>query len=188
MADEFLGDRKKALEESFFAKENARLLDRMKAESKERAAAEALAAVTGVHDEAVLQELVSLGIEADTWAAISLVPLVEVAWANGNVEPKERLAVMSAAEASGIAPGSPSHELLTRWLSHRPDGRLMEAWGEYIVDLCAKLGEGEKTRVKEDVMGRARAVAKAAGGFMGLGSKISAEEEIVLSELEKAFD
>jgi hypothetical protein len=64
----------------------------------------------------------------------------------------------------------------------------MEAWGEYIVDLCANLGEGEKTLVKEDIIGRARAVAKAAGGFMGLGSKISAEEEIVLIELEKAFD
>ena len=188
MADEFLGDRKKALEESFFAKENARLLERMKAESKDRATAEALASVTGVHDDAVLDELVALGIESDTWAAISLVPLVEVAWANGKVEPKERRAVLSAAEASGIAPGSPSHELLERWLAHRPDARLMEAWGEYIIDLCANLGDGEKTLVKEDIIGRARAVAKAAGGFMGLGSKISAEEDVVLNQLEKAFD
>jgi len=96
--------------------------------------------------------------------------------------------VLSAAEARGIAPGSPSHELLERWLAHRPDGRLMEAWGEYIVDLCANLGDGEKTLVREDIIGRARAVAKAAGGFMGMGAKISVEEEIVLSELEKAFD
>jgi len=188
MADEFLGDRKKALEESFFAKENARLLERLKSESKEQEAAAALAAVTGMNDRDVLEQLVALGIEADTWAAISLVPLVEVAWANGKVEPKERRAVLSAAEAGGIAPGSPSHQLLERWLDHRPDGRLMKAWGEYIVDLCANLGDGEKTLVKEDIIGRARAVAKAAGGFMGLGSKISAEEEVVLRQLEKAFD
>ena len=34
MADEFLGDRKKALEDSFFAKENAKLVERLRAEKE----------------------------------------------------------------------------------------------------------------------------------------------------------
>jgi uncharacterized membrane protein YebE (DUF533 family) len=112
MADEFLGDRKKALEESFFAKESAKLLERMKAEKEQRATKEELAEISGIRDEAVLDKLVEMNIEIDTWAAISLVPLVEVAWADGKIDDKERSAVLSAAEANGIFPDSPSYALL----------------------------------------------------------------------------
>ena len=188
MADEFLGDRKKALEESFFAKENAALLERLKAEEWARATKAKLAELSGVEDDEVLSTIVDLGIDLSTWAAISLVPLVEVAWADGKVADKERRAVLTAAEANGILPGSPSFDLLESWLTRRPDGRLMEAWGGYIVDLCATLGPAEIASVKEKVLGRAREVATAAGGFIGLGSKISPEEEIVLTELAKAFE
>lgn len=188
MSDEFLGDRRKALEETFFAKENARLVERMKAEARERQATAGLAEITGIDDPDLIARLVDLKIEPDTWAAISLVPLVEVAWADGRIEPKEKLAVLSAAEANGIAPGSPSHQLLESWLAKRPDGRLMEAWGRYIVDLCANLEDGEKYAVREQVLGRARRVAESTGGFLGLGRKVSSEEEIVLEELAKAFD
>ena len=38
MAKDFLGDRKQALEESFFAKENAKLLDKLKAQKDKKAA------------------------------------------------------------------------------------------------------------------------------------------------------
>ena len=188
MADEFLGDRKKALEESFFSKENAKLLERMKAEKTMKAAKEGLAEISGIQDDAVLERLVTLNIGLDTWAAISLVPLVEVAWADGKIDDNERRAVLAAAEANGIFPSSPSYALLESWLAHRPDARLLAVWGEYIVDLCANLGEGEKATVKAKVVGRAREVAKAAGGFLGLGTKISTEEDVILRELEKAFD
>ena len=41
-------------------------------------------------------------------------------------------------------------------------------------------------RLKENLVGRARTVAEAAGGFLGIGA-ISTEEESVLGELEGAF-
>jgi hypothetical protein len=188
MADQFLGDRRKALEESFFAKAHAKILERMRAEEKRKAARERLAEVSGIDDETVLAKLADLDIEAATWAAISLIPLVEVAWADGKMDEKERNAVLSSAEASGLERGSPSYELLQYWLARRPDARLLEVWGEYMVGLCATLGEGEKAAVKEKIIGHAREVAKAAGGFLGLGTKISPEEEVMLSELEKAFE
>ncbi len=38
-----------------------------------------------------------------------------------------------------------------------------------------------------EILGRARVVAEAAGGVLGLGKKTSPEEKVVLSQLEKAF-
>ncbi len=43
MTKDFLGDRKKALEESFFARENARLLEQLKAEKDTQETRETLA-------------------------------------------------------------------------------------------------------------------------------------------------
>lgn len=188
MADKFLRDREKALEESFFAKQNQKLLESLRKKQEQAASREGLASVSGVADAEVLDRLVEIGIGPETWTALSVVPLVEVAWANGRVEDQERRAVLAGAEANGIVAKSLSYALLEGWLAHRPDGRLLQTWGEYIVGLKASLEPGELRALRDEVLGRARNVAKSAGGFLGLGNKVSPEEEIVLQELAKAFD
>ena len=186
MANEFLGDRKKALEDSFFAVENAKLLARLREEREKRTARAGLEEM-GIHDVELLDKLVALDIGPDTWTALSLVPLVEVGWADGRMDAKERSSVLTAAEASGVLNGSPAWLLLESWLLRRPDGRLMQAWGEYTVAICAELGQSEKEALRDEILGRARRVAEATGGLLGLGDKVGTEERTVLSELEKAF-
>lgn len=187
MPDDFLGDRKKALEGSFFAKENAKLVERMKAEKQKVAAREGLERVSGIQDAEVLDKLVEMEIGPDTWAALSLIPLVEVAWADGKMEDKERQAILSAAEAGGVATGTPSHDLLEGWLQRRPDKQLIGLWGEYIVGLCSQMNASQRESLQREVVGRARTIAESAGGILGLGNKVSPEEAAVLTELEKAF-
>ena len=188
MPDEVLGDRRKALEESFFAKQNAKLLEKMRAEAEAGSAKEALAKVSGIENDEVLNRLCELGIQADAWAAVSLVPLVEVAWADGKVDDSERQAVLSAAEASGINTEDPSYALLANWLDQRQDARLLEVWEAFIAGLCAALNPVERDALRTQVMGRAREVAEATGGFLGLGNKTSATEQAVLTRLEQAFE
>lgn len=187
MADGVLGNRRKALEEQFFSKHNEKLRERLRKGQEKQASREALARVAGDAHPALLDKLVELGIGPETWAALEIIPLVEVAWANAQVEAKERSAVLAAAEANGIVAGSPSHDLLEDWLTHRPDARLLAAWGEYVVGLCADLDAAQKDALREEMLGRARTVAEATGGFLGLGNKISREEEVVLQQLEKPF-
>ena len=187
MADEVLGDRRKALEEQFFTKQNEELRQQLRKSQEKQASREALARVAGDADAEVLDRLVELGIGPETWAALEIVPLVEVAWANAQVEAKERSAVLAAAEANGIEAGGPSYRLLEDWLTHRPDARLLGTWGEYIVGLCAGLDPTQKGALRDEILGRARTVAEAAGGFLGLGNKISPEEEVVLQQLAKPF-
>jgi len=187
MPEDFLGDRKKALEDQFFDKENRKLIERLREQERRQAAREGLAEISGISDGEVLDRLVSVGIHPDTWAALALVPLVEVAWANGKVEERERRAILAAAESNGIEPGSPSHELLAGWLERRPDARLLEAWGELTVELCSRLDAHQREALRREILDRARSVAEAAGGLLGLVNKVSREEEVVLAELEKAF-
>ena len=187
MSDEFLGDRNKALEESFFAKENERLLENLRAEKAKLAAKEALAEASRIRDESVLDSLVELGIGPDTWTALSLVPLVEVAWADGVLDEKERRAILEAAADTGVKPGKASYDLLEAWLGEKPDARLLEAWGEYVVGIAGRLDESGKLALHDEIIGGARRVAEAAGGILGFGNKISSEEQQVLDQLELAF-
>ncbi len=187
MDKEFLGDRKKALEESFFDRENRRLLEEMRSKEQSAANQAGLAEISGIQDEAILAKLVDIGIGPESWAAISLVPLVEVAWADGHLDEREVRAVLSAAEANGVTVGSPSYKLLESWLAERPVARLLEAWGEYTVAVCGALDDGQREALRREILGRARAVAEAAGGILGLVNKISPKEQAVLDQLEKAF-
>jgi len=184
--DEFLGDRKKALEETFFAKQNAALLERMRAKREKQASIEALARASNIGDPEVLERLVELGLDAASWAALSLVPLVEVAWADGAVEARERDAILTAAAEQGIAPGSPSRTLLEGWLGVRPDAALFATWGAYATELAAQLGADQRAALRAEIVERARVIAESAGGMLRLG-RVSDAEKRVIEALEKPF-
>ena len=64
---------------------------------------------------------------------------------------------------------------------------MFEAWKHYVSGLCQRLEKPEIERLKDNVLGLARKVAEAAGGFLGIGNKISVAERTVLRKLERAF-
>jgi hypothetical protein len=140
-----------------------------------------------IESEDVLDTLIDLEVEPETLVAFTLVPLVEVAWADGEIQPKERDAILKAAMERGVEDGSPTCTLLRNWLQTPPDPVLLETWRGYIEELMVSLGERARAHLKSASIGRARAVAEAAGGFLGIGS-ISAAEKKKLEELEWAFE
>jgi hypothetical protein len=176
----------KALEESFFAKESERLLAKLRQEAARQKKREVLAEALKLDDDEVLDHLVGLDLSPEAVVAFSLVPLVEVAWADGQIQPKEREAILRAAEERGVTPGSVNRELLENWLRKRPDPGLLDVWRHYCKGLLKALDPDERALMRERVIGNARRVAESAGGFLGLGS-ISEAEKSVLEELETAF-
>ncbi len=173
----------KALEEAFFARENARLLQEMRARHERTEQRAAIKATLGQVDDETVDHLLELGLQPQTVLALAVVPLALVAWADGEVQAKERQAILAAAADKGIADGSPAHALLTSWLASQPGADLMVAWKRYIGAMWPSLTETERDSVRSGILDRARAVAEAAGGFLGLGSKVSAAEKKVLDEL-----
>ncbi len=187
MPTKALDARKKALEESFF---EVGKTNRAKRQRIQQLAATkgALAELSGIQDDAVLERLIALDVEPDTWAALSLIPLVEVAWADGKVQQNERRAILAGAQANGLAQGSTSYERLESWLERTPNPGLLECWCQYIAAVSQQLSTRERNVLKSEILGRARAVAEVAGGILGMGNKVSKEEEKVLKDLEKAFE
>jgi hypothetical protein len=187
MSHEFLDDHRRALEEAFFAKQDAELIRRLRAGSEQGTRKQALSAASGIIDDGLLEKLAAAGIEGSTLAAMTLVPLIAVAWSDGALDEKERAAVLSAASGAGLDPSEPGYQLLTQWLAKPPGPHLVETWMGYIRGTTAKLGEDARQALKLQLLGSARRVAEAAGGFLGLSSKVSAAEEAMLAKLEGAF-
>jgi len=181
-----LRERRKALEEQFFARQEKELRERVRREQAAKARREALAEASGIQDEGVLDHLASLELDGETLAALSLVPLVEVAWADRTLHENEREAVLRAARESGMAPDSAAWVLLESWLETRPDAELLAAWESYVEALVAGLDEAERQTLRHELLDRARAVAESAGGFLGVG-KVSEAETAMLARLERAF-
>lgn len=186
MAADLLKDRKDALENEFFVRENAKKVEELRVKLAVGASRDALAATSGISDDAALDALLEVGVTAETFAALALVPLVAVAWADGKLDAAEREAIGRAAEEAKL---SDEHRgLLEEWLDAAPGAGLLDAWKAYIEELRGGLDPEACAALRSQILGGARRVAESAGGFLGLGNKVSDSEAAVLAELEACFD
>jgi hypothetical protein len=183
---EFLDERRAALEDEFFHKENQKKLEALKQQLSAQETKEELKKASGMSDEEVLDRLVVLGLRGATVAALSLVPLIAVAWADGELQDNERESILQAANAKGMSPGTPGHEILTSWLARKPDDSLVDAWEGYMKALLAQLNDEQVRVLKNQIVGFARVIAESAGGFLGF-AKVSGSEEKMLQRIDKAF-
>jgi len=181
-----LEERGRALENQFYEKENAEKLAAMKGKLDTQKSKDELRKASGMTDEAVLEKLVGLGLRANTIAALSLVPLIQVAWADGAIQDNERTAILQGAHGKGLEKGTDGYELLQAWLSKRPSDALYDAWEAYIKALASQLNDEQNRLLKNQIVGFAKMVAASAGGFLGIG-RVSASEEKVLARIESAF-
>lgn len=171
----------------FFRERDKELLEKLKQEVVGDDSRDALAAASGIDDAAVLDGLIASGIGPDTIASVTLIPLVAVAWADREMDAKEREAILKASTEAGIAAGSASFAILETWLNEKPDDQLLAAWTDYVGAMKSKLDDAAINQLKNSVVSRAQSVAEAAGGYLGLGNKISDVERGVLTQLESAF-
>jgi len=173
----------RALEDAFFTKENARLLEQLQEKQKR----EALREMVKVEDETFLDRLIELGIGPETVLALTLVPLIAVAWADGTLDGRERDAIIKAAEEKGVSPETAGHQLLETWLSRRPERELFDSWKQYVRGIWETFTDEERQRMRERTLDWALAVAEASGGFLGVISKVSPSERVVIKELENVL-
>ena len=174
------------LEEAFFKERDRQLMEKLRGELSAMEEKQKVAHVTGIVEEHVLSSLVLAGVRAETLAAVTLIPHVEVAWCDGTVAPEERDAVLNAAVSQGIHPQSATYALLQRWLEEHPDPRIVIAWKEYVHELARITPKETIAAMKKKMLDRCTRVAAAAGGFLGLNT-ISKHERAKIDELANAW-
>lgn len=179
--------RSKSLEDAFFKDRDRVLLEKLGRELEALEAKQKLAHVTGIVEERVLHHLVEAGVRGETLAAVTLIPMVEVAWCDGSVSPEEADAVLNAAVNQGIHTNSASYGLLKQWLQNRPDPHVITAWREYVQEMVRLMPKDSLANLRRHMLDRCRRVAEAAGGFLGIAT-ISKVEKAKIDEFAKVWE
>lgn len=182
-----LHSRGKSLEDAFFYERDRELIAALERKYTAEETEKLLAAATGIADKLALQEVTKVQAGVQVLAAMVLLPLVEVAWCDGDVAANEKNAILKAADELGIGVDTHAYQLMNTWLDKRPSADALSKWKEYVRAICATLSADTVSKLKQGVIDRAEKIAQAAGGFLGLGSKVSAAEQAKLDELAEAF-
>jgi hypothetical protein len=177
---EFLGDRRRMNEEEYFQRQEQELIAKLQQRGRDDAARREMAQRTGVVDHETLQTLQTLGFTPDTVMLVHLVPLLQVAWAEGGVSEHERTLIIEAARACGIQAESDADRQLATWLIAPPPDEFFEGTLRTIGAMLKAHPHEDREEAQYDLLSYCRAIASASGGVLGFG-KVSAEEDRVLA-------
>ena len=179
MSDRFLGDREKAMEESYFRREDAKLLAKLREKADLDEIALALGEKLQVDNPELLARVRELGVSLDTAPALFLAPMVQVAWAGDSVTREEHDAVLRIARERGLDPASPAYAQLDAWMKERPDDQLFDTAVETIKYGFAVLPPGEKEERIKRIVDACQEVAEASSSSLGwiLGIKNVSDSE-----------
>ncbi len=174
-----MGEKARSLEDEFFRKEDQRAIQRLRELREREVSREGLSKTSGIKNVAILDKLLDLGVRNETVAALAIVPLAEVAWADGSMDAKEERAILKRAEEAGVLPGSPVHDLLKSWLERRPEPKLLAAWTHMVEGICEHLTPEQVDGLRTGLVERAQTIAMASGGLLGMGAVSRAEQEMI---------
>ncbi len=132
--------------------------------------------------------------EIEKLAALSLAPLVEVAWADGRITEGERQGVLEAANSMGLDQHSEfCRSTLRRWLHEAPPTEALEQWRRRLAPALEMSEARAARRIESRLLDEARRIAKMderpfeLGASLGAAAGITEEEQRVLDELAETL-
>jgi len=140
-------------------------------------------------DDALVTALHGLGLNDENLHAIVLLPMVEVAWADGRIHEPERKLILDIARKRGVLDGEASL-LLETWLRYRPSDRYLALGREVLRELAMRghSDVGITNATVTEVLAHCEQVAIAASGLLGRALKtIDPAERAALTEIVQAL-
>ena len=180
--DNIFAERGRALEEEYFRKKDRDLVEKMRQAAAAEEARQEMGRKTGLVDAELLHELQEVGFTPGTVSLLPLVPVLQVAWAEGGITSKERELLVQLARSRGIQEGSVADRQLITWMTYRPDPTVFARAGRLISAMLATGTSEAGTLSADDLVKQCEAIAGASGGMFGIG-RISAEERDLLSAI-----
>ena len=174
----------KGREEAYFRQKELDLIEKLQRKLHQQQDHERLAEEVGVHDELILKAFEELGFTRETVTILHLVPLVQVAWSDGNVSEAERAKILEVAALRGVRPGTPGCLMLEQLLSTRPSDRGFDVCWRIIRAVFTAWPKEKRRDFEVSLPAYATAVASVSGGLLGFRS-ISAEERAALQRVAR---
>ena len=125
---------------------------------------EALAEGTGISDEALLEKLAAHGLDAQSVQVLHLVPLLAVAWADGELQADEAALLREAADKHGLSDGARAH--FEAFLKKAPKPALVDTAIDFIRALLSVTDDDDAEAKVQDLASLALNVASAAGNVL----------------------
>jgi hypothetical protein len=180
---DIFAERGRSLEEEYFRRKDKELIEKMRKAAAAEAGRAEMGKRTGLADPELLNELDALGFTPETVILLPLVPIVQVAWAEGGVSNAERHLIVKLARARGISEGSSADAQLMEWLDRRPADRVFTDATRLIRAMLDAPGHPGISVTADDLVKQAEAIASASGGMLGIIGRVSAEEREILKTL-----
>lgn len=145
-----------------------------------------MAQVIGVADEEILRDIQEFGFTCETVKLLFLVPIVQVAWAEGKVTNRERRLIFAAAREQDIEENSLAYQKLADWLIERPAEEFFDESLQLIRMILQTLPREKQQESKINLFSHCTEVAAASGGtagFLGGGYRICEEERAAIQHV-----
>lgn len=175
-------ERGRSLEEDYFRKKDRELIERMRQAAAAEQSRREMGERTGLTDPEMLADLQELGFTPETVALLPLVPLLQVAWAEGGITKAERTLLIHFARARGVEPGSAADRQLEVWLKEEPDQAVFTHATRLIRAMLDSGSQGSLTA--DDLVKHSEEIAAASGGILGL-RRVSPEERELLESIAR---
>jgi hypothetical protein len=176
----------RAREEEYFRRKDRELVESLRRAAEADASRQALERTSGIHDPVMLQELEALGFTPDTASLLPLVPIVQVAWAEGGVSDDERKLIVQFARGRNIPEGSAADDQLATWLEQRPSEDVF-ARATRLIRAMLDHPEGQTGSWSiDELLHHCEEIAEASGGILGF-HRISGEEKALLGRIQSAL-
>ena len=167
-------------EEGHYFLHNHDLLVRIRARLDRQDRKAELADASGIDDDALLGQLADHGLDRDTLQTLHLIPALAVAWADREIQPKERALLTAAADARKLT--GAARAIFDGYLLKAPKKKLVDT----AMDFCTALLKAHTPDVEhaiDDLSTLAVRVADAAGGVLHFFGRVDEEEQAVLLQI-----
>src|SRR5262249_36164045 len=174
-----LTDREHGFETDYFNQQDAKVIEKIRERARLQEVALALAEKLSVDEPALLERCVRLGFPRETGAALLLAPLVQMAWADGDVTGREDEVLLGLAASRGVVAGTPPYDLLLTWLHERPAADVFDTALDVLRDEYAVLPAAERAERIRALLEACHRVAEASRGLgklLHFSHRVSAEE------------
>jgi hypothetical protein len=173
-------------EDEYFWRKDQEVIEKMRRAAAVQQANRELGNKAGLTDPELAGDLAELGFTIDTVDLLPLMPLIQMAWAEGGVTEAERQLIYKLARSRGIAEGSAADRQLSAWLTTAPSADVFSRSTRLIRAALSSQSRPDSGLTSDDLVRYCEEIAAASGGILGV-RKISAEERALLSDIAAAL-